>query len=250
MPTKSQKKNLKYSIVVPAYHEELIIENSLRKLYSFLKEEGLFHQTEVVVVTADSPDNTSEIVAQEIKQFKYFKHVKPGIKVGKGRDVKTGILAASGEYVLFMDADLATPLRYVKPAFAKLGKHDLIIGQRDLKIIHSDFRKYISIFSNLLIRITLLPGFRDTQCGFKAFRRDVANTILEKSKIVGWGFDFEILKIAKINSLSINTLKINGWHDPKIEAGLTGVSPIHASLSTLLELLIVKLNSIRGVYKI
>ncbi len=241
---------IKYSIVVPAYNEEAVIGTSLVRLSAYLKDQGIMDETEVIVVSADGTDKTHEIVLQKASYFTTLHLVKPGPKVGKGRDVREGIRNATGDFVLFTDADLATPEYYIVPAFKKLESgYDVVIGSRDLKRIHPEFyRTVISLGTNLLTRILLLPTIPDTQCGFKGFTKSAATDIFDRQTIMAWGFDMEILKIAKKLHLKIFKLKIPDWHDPKIDQGLVGESGLTATWRTFKELITIRVNSWEGLY--
>jgi glycosyltransferase involved in cell wall biosynthesis len=244
----------KYSVIVPAYSEALLIEDSLKKVSECLKaDKKRFKLTELIVVAADSTDKTAEIAKNQAELFAFFKLIKPGPKVGKGRDVRAGILAAKGEYILFLDADLATPATHIKDAFDKLESTnaDLLIADRPLEKIHNTFgRRAKSVLSNLLIRVLATPGIKDTQCGFKAFKKDVARKLFEPLETLAWGFDVEILVRARSLGYKIEMLKINDWFDPKEDnMGLVGESNLHAYVHTLIELFSIFIKRLSGHYK-
>ena len=243
--------NITQTIIIPSYNEEAIIVDTLKRTKQYLQKMEWEDTTEVVVVTAECKDKTIETVATHIKQFKYAQHIKPGPKVGKGRDVKAGMEAAKGKYIVFTDADLATPLNHLEAAFDALRQHgDLIIGVRDIQSMHKSFsRKLASQMANLLIRVTIDLRIKDSQCGFKGFDATTSQLFLKKSAINGWGFDFEFIKIAKIHKKKITVLSINDWHDPKESDGLVGGSQLKVMLQTLRELYTVKRNQLFGRYK-
>lgn len=248
------QQKVKYSIVIPAYSEALLIVDSLNKVSKFLKDDiQSYKSTEVIVVAADSSDNTAGLAANQAKLFNSFTLIEPGKKVGKGRDVRAGMLAAKGDYILFMDADLATPVRHIKSAFDKLEKSgaDLLIADRPLNKIHNTkSRRLKSVLSNLLIRFMATPGIKDTQCGFKVFKKEAAKKLFEPLETMAWGFDIEILVRAKALNYKIEKLKINDWFDPKEDnMGLVGESGLHALLNTLKELLIISFRRLNGHYK-
>jgi dolichyl-phosphate beta-glucosyltransferase len=242
----------KRSIVIPAYAEATLIEDTIQRLHQALVDLHWLDSTEVIFVTADAPDGTVDIVEHTISLFPHHKHVKPGPRVGKGRDVKAGLAAASSEFVLFMDADLATPLTYVPQAFGLLEeKGGMVIGVRSIRAMHKTFTRRVSSFlSNALIRSIIGWDIKDTQCGFKGFDKATISLILERSKIVGWGFDFEFIKIAKLHKIRISSIYIPDWHDPKqVGMGLAGDSPLSAMNKTLVELFTVIKNQLKGSYK-
>ncbi len=251
MPVKNTPK---YTIVVPAYREEVIIESSLKALNNQLQKDGILMQTEVIVVTADpSSDKTAAIAKKQGIQFAYFSLLTPEFKVGKGRDVRAGMLAAKGDYVLFTDADMATPPAHIAPVFQKLEskKADIVIGVRPLKRIHNTVgRRIRSVASNGLVRILAVPGVQDTQCGFKAFTNEAAHRLFEPLETMHWGFDIEILVRARSAGYKIVTTQISDWHDPKIGVmGLAGETDTQANWSTLKELLLISKKRFTGYYK-
>jgi dolichyl-phosphate beta-glucosyltransferase len=236
------------SIVIPAYREALCLARSLAKVCAFLDDFGWLETTELVLVTADAPDATVEIARREIGRFPHHRHLEPGVKVGKGRDVRCGMLAASGALVIFMDADLATPLHHVPPMIDMLQRgFDVVIGARDLGTIHDDWTRTLSSqLANQLVRWLVLPGLRDTQCGFKGFRREVVDGLFGPMTAMRWGFDFDILARARRLGLPIGELPIGDWCDPKGDDGLVGEPAWLARLSALRELVSVWARSKLG----
>lgn len=238
--------------MIPAYAEEAYIGPTLQSLYDCLSKLDWLDSTEVIVVTADAADNTQNLTEEAIKKFPLSQHIQPGPRVGKGRDVKAGLSVARAGHVLFMDADMATPVQYVATAFEMLEKNGgLVIGVRNLGSMHKTLsRKVSSRLSNGLIRSLIGWRITDSQCGFKAFDRQALDIILPRSVIQGWGFDFEFIEIARKHNLVISLLPVPDWHDPKPEGtGLAGDTQFDAMKKTLLELLRVKKNSMKGAYK-
>ncbi len=242
---------LKLSIVIPALNEADRIGDSLEELAAWLEDEAWLNSTEVIVVAATGKDQTAAEAKRHAGAFHHFKVVEPGPPVGKGRDVKVGMEAASGQYRLFMDADLATPLPHLKEAMTALeGGADLVYGARDLWQMHEALsRKIISVAGNLLIQVVALPGIGDSQCGFKGFNWTTAAVCFDKQTLTGWGFDFELFKIARVHKLKLHAVAINDWHDPKLGAGLVGESNTVAMSRTLKELLKVRWQAWRGAYR-
>ncbi|HEY4242103.1 MAG TPA: glycosyltransferase [Kofleriaceae bacterium] len=226
------------SLVIPAYAEAKFLGKTLDAVHADLAARGELASTEIVVVTADAPDGTADLAREHLARFPHSKHIEPGPKVGKGRDVRAGMLAATGDIVLFMDADLATPLRHIPRFVERIERGaDVVIGTRDLAAIHADFlRSASSQIANKLVRLLLLPGVRDTQCGFKAFRGSVVRELFEPLATVGWGFDFEVLGRARLAGFRTDELDVPDWADPKGDEGLVGETPWKASLRTLREL--------------
>jgi dolichyl-phosphate beta-glucosyltransferase len=242
----------KLSIVIPTYNEAGRIGRTLDDLSEYLKKEKI--DAEVIVADASSPDGTGKIVE---KHKKYFDDLvvldagpKPEGKFIKGRQVKAGMLKAKGDIVLFMDADLATPLKYIKDALQQIESgNEVSICVRNLQKSHKGLRKLISGFGNFLVQLLLLPGIQDTQCGFKAFTKDSVKVIFPLQTIDGWGFDMEILAIARKKGYTVGLIQVPDWQDIKEGSKISGSSPIKASLQTFGDLLRIRWQMIRGRYK-
>lgn len=239
--------NVDLSIIIPAYQEAERIGGTLDALAQHLQEKD-YGRVEVLVVVAQSPDGTVDVAQSKADKFESFRVIDAGPRRGKGRDVRLGMREASGAYKLFMDADLATPLHHMQTVkqHSQAGK-DIIICVRNLHETHTGLRKLISSVGNLLVRIVLGLRIQDTQCGFKAFRREVANDLFNKQRILGWGFDMEILAIAHNRGYSIETIEANDWRD--VAGGTLNNVAVTGALSTFKELLTIKWNLITGKYK-
>ena len=239
------------SIIIPAYREAAVIESSLSKLAEWLKGHN-YGDVEVLVVVADSPDGTAKLAERCAKDFASLRVVHAGPRVGKGRDVRLGMLEATDRYRLFMDADLATPLVHLDDVW-RLMEHDatIAIAVRNLWSIHKQLsRKIITQAGNVLARFVLLSGIKDTQCGFKLFSAEATEAIFPKLTILGWGFDLEVLAIARKLKYPIDFIDTPDWRDPKAHtAGLAGDSTGGAALQVLGDLLRIRWNIIRGRYK-
>ncbi len=249
----SAKTKPKYTVIVPALREEQVIETSLAMLRTQLEVDELLDETEVIVVSADpTSDRTAEIAATFADTFTYFQLITPAHKGGKGRDVREGILAAQGDYVLFTDADMATPPKHIVEMFKKLeAGTKVVIGIRPLGRIHNTMsRRLRSVISNGLIRFLAVPGIADTQCGFKGFYDEAAKELFKPLETMQWGFDIEILVRARSAGYKIATMQIDDWHDPKIgHLGLAGESDVHANFNTLKELLVIAKKRMTGHYR-
>lgn len=203
------------SIVIPAYREAKRIGRSLEELARFIAEDPTLQplNLEVIVVSADSDDDTHRIVQAKALEFKDLRLLTPGPRVGKGRDVRVGMLAARGKAILFMDADLATPLHHLASFYRHyLSGCDIVAGTRDLKRHHPQlWRRGLSVTGNILFRIMCGIYTEDSQCGFKLFSRKAARLCFSRQTINGWGFDMEVLTIANIHNLSIINVRIDDW---------------------------------------
>ncbi|TAK89689.1 glycosyltransferase [Patescibacteria group bacterium] len=235
------------SIIVPAYQEAARIESTLDQLAGYLKQHNQV-QTEVVVVVADSPDGTATLARAKASLFASLRVVEPGTKVGKGRDVRVGIYEAVGEHKLFMDADLATPLHHLEPAWRALEQGaDVVIAVRNLTSSHTGLRRLVSGLGNALVRLFLLPGYKDTQCGFKGFTAAAGEQLFSRQTILGWGFDMEILTIARQLKLKVVQLPISDWSDKPNGTFEDQVSS--AAIETLGEMFTIWWQRLRGRYR-
>lgn len=235
------------SIIIPAYQEAVRIEKTLDELAKYLKEND-YHQVEVLVVTADSPDGTATLARAKSGLFESFRVIDAGAKVGKGRDVRTGMLAAGGKYRIFMDADLATPLHHLETVRRLMKERvDVAIAVRKLRSSHTGIRRVISGGGNFLVQALLLPGINDSQCGFKLFSSKATNDLFRRQTIMGWGFDMEILAIARQLKYKIVTFTVSDWDD---KPHGTFESEVHsAALATLGDLVLISWRRIIGRYR-
>lgn len=242
---------VRYSIVIPALDEAQFIGGTLDTLFEYLQQQKWLDSTEVIVVAATGKDNTVEVAAEHGKVFTHFKLLQPGPKVGKGRDVQVGMLAAQGTYRLFMDADLATPIHHLEAAFQALEDDaDVVIGSRDLMKVHKTLkRRLVSIVGNRLIYMMLGLRYGDSQCGFKGFSTQATEALFGRQTIMGWGFDIELLTIAREHGLRVMSVPVPDWSDPKGENALVGETAMSAARKTFSELQIIRKLWKQGQYK-
>lgn len=244
-------KQFDLSIVIPALNEERRIGKSLDELAEFLQKTIFFNdkRVEVLVVSADSTDETHAIVRSKAHLFRDLRLLKPGPRLGKGRDVKYGMLRAKGLAVIFMDADLATPLKHL-PKFYKSFEEgaDVVIATRNLFKHHKRMgRRLLSNIGNLVFRIGGGIWVEDSQCGFKLFSYEATQICFSRLNIMRWGFDMEILTIAKANKLKIVTHRVNDWkHMPD---GTFEVGIIKNSLNSLVDIGYIFIKRITQQYK-
>lgn len=239
----------KLSVVIPAYNEEDRIKPTLESIDAYLEKQPYHY--EIIVVSDGSCDRTAEVVKEYQKTtVENLKLNANPINHGKGFAVKDGIGMSEGEYVVFMDADNATRIEEIGnfwPWFEQ--GYDVVFGSRYIKGAKMPtkqpwFRRLAGRLSNLLIQLVILPGIKDTQCGFKAFKRDAAQRIFSASRINGWGFDIEILALAKKWGYKMKEVPVT-WY----EIGGTKLKLVRAMIKTLRELSIIKWNFLTGKYK-
>ena len=190
-----------YSIVIPAYNESERIQGSLEKIVAFLAEQNL--TTEVLVVNDGSRDDTAQVVRQFAARYPYIRLIENPGNRGKGYSVRNGMLQATGDVVLFSDADLSAPISEAPKLFAEIENGaDVAFGSRWLVAKmqterQSIMRQVAGRMYNILMRIVLGLQYKDTQCGFKAFNRTAVETIFTRQHIERWGFDVELLFLAR-----------------------------------------------------
>lgn len=236
------------TILIPTLNEEKRIGQTLEKLADYLKDKR--YNAEVVVVDAKSNDTTREVADRVGKRFSHYRFLQTGPKVGKGKQIRDGMLASQTDYVMFMDADLATPLKYLDQVYQMIEKGGKVgICVRNLNESHTGIRKFISTFGNWLVQTLIVPGIKDTQCGFKVFEGDAAREIFGRQRIVGWGFDMEVLAIARKLGYSIELIEVPDWKDVIEGSKISGNGAMKVALQTFSDLLKIKWGLMTGKYK-
>jgi glycosyltransferase involved in cell wall biosynthesis len=203
------------SIVVPAFNEASRISQSVKKIDAFAQRSPL--ALELIVVDDGSKDETAEIVRKlEVKGLRLIHNRE---NHGKGYTVRQGVLAASGKYVLFTDADLSAPIEELNKLLdvALREGAEVVIGSRNLdrgyiEKHQSPMREFGGIVFNLMVRLFLGLQLQDTQCGFKLFHRERSRSAFEKQTTSGFAFDPEILFLAKRNGLKIREVPVRWSH--------------------------------------
>lgn len=239
---------VKLSVIIPAYNEEMRIERTLLDVDSYLEKQN--YEYEILVIDNGSKDKTVEVVKRLEATTVQNAHIleQPPIIPGnnKGNAVRKGIMAAQGEYCVFMDADNATPISEIEKFWPDLESGiEVVIGSRwqeGASVKQSFLKKLLSRMSNILIQIVLIPHIKDTQCGFKAFKTSAAKEIFKHLTIYAWAFDMELLTIALKLSFRIKEVPVL-WKEP----GGSHV-PLMAYLRSLRDLFIIKWNSLTGKY--
>jgi dolichyl-phosphate beta-glucosyltransferase len=210
----SDSSNAPYlSIVIPAYNEEARLPHTLEEVWRFLQSQP--YAGEIIVVDDGSDDATVEI-ARAFGEGKPVRVLSPGHQ-GKGGAVRAGMLAASGRFALMTDADLCTPLEDAQGLLAAMDRYDVAIGSRALpasvlEVRQPIYRELMGRTGNRIIQALLLPGIRDTQCGFKLFRREAAQAVFSRSVMNGVSFDIEVLYLAQQLGYRIAEVPIHWSH--------------------------------------
>lgn len=233
------------SIIIPAYNEENRLPRTLRQVFEFLEQQNFLF--EIIVVENGSSDRTFD-VAQEYAQTRSKIIVLRETQRGKGNAVKRGMLKAQGEYRFICDADLSMPieevLKFLPP---KLTNFDIAIGSREapgaIRYNEPPYRHIGGRAINLIIRLFILSGLQDTQCGFKCFRAEVAESLFRQQTLTGWSFDIEILYLARRKKLHIKEIPIDWYYfaDSKVSA-------IRDALKMISDIFRIHLNALQGKY--
>ena len=235
------------SIVIPAFNEERRLPRALGLIREWMDARAL--QAELIVVDEGSTDGTAAVVYQFRDQFPMLYLLTTGDRNhGKGYAVRTGMLAARGRLALFTDADLSAPIEEADKLLAALEHCEVAIGSRALdrsliQVHQARRRELAGILFNWAVQcLTGLP-FADTQCGFKAFVTDRARILFEQQRIQGFGFDPEILFLAKRHGLRTKEVPVRWSHD-----SATKVRVLRDGLRMATDLLRIRWNSFRGRY--
>ena len=191
------------SIVIPAYNEERRLPQTLERIEDWLNRQKLAFQ-EVIVVDDGSADATAQVAADYGKNRAWFRLLRNPGNRGKGYGVRHGMLEARGEWILYSDADLSTPIEEIDKLYQAARTQNAVVAigsraiNRSLVTVHqSAFREYSGRAFNLVMRAITGLKFRDTQCGFKLFRADAARAIFPQQRQDGFSFDVEDLIIAR-----------------------------------------------------
>ncbi len=233
------------SIIIPAYNEEQRLPESLPQIIAFVRQQPV--PIEVIVVDDGSSDGTAMVVRsfQADAPFLQLLQVEHG---GKGHAVQAGMLHAKGEYLFLCDSDLSMPItevnRFLPPA---CDGYDVAIASREIagaqRYGEPGYRHLMGRVFNLIVRLLAVPGIQDTQAGFKCFRRAAARRVFALQTIKGWGFDVEVLFIARQHNMTIVEVPISWYYK-----SCSRVRPVRDTYNMLREVLKVRLNGWRGRY--
>ena len=232
------------SIIIPALNEGHRLPKTLDSIIGFLNKQA--YESEIVIIDNASTDDTFQVAKSFSDKFENLKVISEQ-KRGKGFAVQTGMLAANGEYRFMCDSDLSMPIEELPKFLPPLCKADVAIGSREAKgavrINEPWQRHFIGRVFNILIKLLVLPGISDTQCGFKVFRKNVVKEIYAKQRVGGWAFDVELLLLTKRAGFTLKEIPINWYY-------ITGskVKPIRDSVRMLRELLVIRRNVTTGHY--
>lgn len=242
---RQRSKSVRCTFVIPAFNEASRLPGSLAELKAFA--ETLPYPVEVVVVNDGSTDNTVAVVRERMATWPALRLIE-GPHQGKGGAVKAGVRAATGRYIAFADADFAmAAAEFARFTPALLERYPVAIGTREgpgaQRFNEPAYRHLMGRAFNKFVQIALLSGIQDTQCGFKVIRREVAQELCQRQTISGWGFDVELLVIARLHGYAITEVPIPWTH----VAG-SRVNPIRDTLTMTRDVFAIRRNLRRGIY--
>lgn len=244
------------SVIIPAYNEEPNFKKGiLDEVPQYLEKQD--YPYEVLIVDDGSEDATCQLAEDFTKKHKDT-HIIKNPHQGKAETVKSGVAKAKGEFILFTDFDQATPITEVEKLLPFFPQYDIVIGSRQLPGAKREkepfYRHLMGLVFNLVVQLIAVRGIWDTQAGFKCFKADVAKNLFNQLKVYGKGkkvkgalvtaFDVELLFIAKKRGYKIKEVPII-WH----HVSTTRVNPLKDSLRMFRDVVRVRLNDLRGVYR-
>ncbi len=235
------------TIIIPAYNEERRLPTTLPQVIAFVEAQS--YTAEILVVDNASTDRTSDIVRDLAAGHPHLSLLHQPIR-GKGAAVRKGMFEGQGDYLFICDADLAMPIeetnKFLPPA---LSDYDVAIASREapgaVRYHEPWYRHLMGRVFNTIVRLLAVPGIQDTQCGFKCFRREVAQALFAAQTVDGWAFDVEILHVALRRGYRIVEVPIH-WHYGENSR----VSPLRDSWNMLREVLHIRRKSRAGLYDI
>ena len=238
------------SIIIPAYNEESRLPRALTRIRDYFASKNIpSDQLEILVVDDGSRDGTAQVAEKWAKEMPSVRLISNGDNRGKGFSVRHGMLEARGRIALFTDADLSSPIEECEKLLAAIDAgNEVAMGSRalDRSLItthQSRLRELAGMIFNTFVQLSMGLSFRDTQCGFKAFVREPSRIVFEQQRIERFGFDPEILFLAKRHGLRTAEVGVRWGHDPA-----TKVHMHRHSLMMFFDLLIIRWNWLMGRY--
>jgi dolichyl-phosphate beta-glucosyltransferase len=233
------------SLIIPAYNEGKRLPQTLPQIIDFVESQT--YPIEVIIVNNNSRDDTRQIADDFAGRYPFIR-VFDEPRQGKGAAVRTGMLAAQAEYLFMADADLSMPIGEVSKFLPPLlDNYDVAMASREvdgaIRYDEPAYRHLMGRVFNLVVKLLAVPGFQDTQCGFKCFRRQAALDVLPFQSIDGWAFDVELLFIARRRGYKIVEVPIAWYYRAN-----SRISPISDAVDMFREVLRIRLNGWRRQY--
>lgn len=232
------------SIVIPAHNEERRLPQTLEQVVNFVKKQPF--ESEVIVVENASRDNTMQVAQDFAARYPIIRAIHEDLP-GKGRAVRTGMLAANGQYRFFADADFSMPVDEISRFLPPTIDAPIVIASREapgaVRYDEPTYRHITGRVFNGLIRLLVLHDLDDTQCGFKMFRADVARELFPRQTLMGWSFDVELLYIARRRGYAIVEMGVPWYFNPESK-----VNVLRDSWRMFTDLLLIRRNGRLGIY--
>jgi len=232
------------SIIIPAHNEEARLPHALGQARAFLETRS--YAAEVVVVENGSTDRTLQVAEKIARDFPNLRVLHEDLP-GKGRAVRRGMLEAGGEFRFIADADFSMPVEEIDRFLPPPEEYDIAIASREapgaVRYGEPYYRHLTGRVFNFFIRLLVLPGLQDTQCGFKCFRAAAAGEIFRFQTLLGWSFDVELLYIARLRGYRILEIGIPWYYNPESK-----IRVLRDSWRMFFDLLTIRRNGRRGVY--
>ena len=233
------------SLIIPAWNEEQRLPDTLEKINSFFSAQP--YSFDIHIVENGSTDGTAEVAARYARDHSFL-HLHREPEPGKGNAVRTGMLAAQGQYRFMADVDLSMPIDQVPRFFPPmLEDFDIAIGSREapgaIRYDEPEYRHFGGRLINTLIRTFALPGLHDTQCGFKCFRAEAAEYLFSRQTQKGWSFDIEILYIAKLRGYRVAEIPIPWYY----RSG-SKIRPLQDAARMVMDIFRIRRNHREGLY--
>ncbi|MBN1440804.1 MAG: glycosyltransferase family 2 protein [Anaerolineales bacterium] len=233
------------SVIIPALNEERRLPATLAKLREYLEKQAFSH--DVWVVDNGSTDRTPDLVREQARGWPCLRLIRNPVR-GKGSAVRAGMLQAGGKYRFLCDADLSMPVeefeRFYPP---RLSDADVAIGSREAagarRFHEPEYRHLTGRVFSLAVKLLVMRGFEDTQCGFKCFRDSAAEDLFSRQRFNGWSFDVEVLYLARRRGMRICEVPISWYYQSDSRIRL-----FSDSLRMFLDLIRIRWYDLRGIY--
>lgn len=250
MAVVSNSNTHRLSVIIPAYNEEVRLPEYLHRILAYLERVYQKGECEIIVVDDGSSDTTAAVASSVDNGSGLIRVIRLERNRGKGYAVRTGMLEARGTLRIFADADGATPFEEIEKLLRVVdGGGDIAVASRALKdesrtVLSSPLRRFLGNTFNIMVRTLAVPGIYDTQCGFKLFRGDVAEVLFTEQSIPRFGFDVEVLFLARKYGFRISEVPVN-WNN------MSGskVNVVRDSVRMFRDLLVTRLKWVAGRYR-
>jgi len=221
--TQKNRDDIFLSLIIPAYNEENRIARTLIEISQYLDQQE--YLSEIIVVNDGSTDQTHQRCLETLKDRPNFRVLSRDENIGKGYSVKQGVLQTRGNLILFSDADLSTPIRELDKFLPWVKEYEIVIGSRalpdsDIQVHQSIVRESMGKMFNIFVRLLIIRGIKDTQCGFKLFQRGAALDIFPRIRLKGFSFDVEVLFLSRRLAYRLKQIPVIWRNSPESKVHL------------------------------